>query len=181
MARALTFKIQQNVIWSYTNAADLSTPTDAKSLSWLDTNLTSGYAAINKADRLWHDTRTLTATTAEEIDVYDLAVDGGAAGTDTLGQTVAAATVKAIIIRNNSVIAADNLTIGGEASTAAWNSPFGGSDSASVTLGPGGKITMEAPSIAGYAVADTTNHLLKIDNATANSIIYDIVIVFATA
>lgn len=180
MARALTFKLTKTLDWTYTNAVDLSTPTDAKTLSLIDTNLTSG-TGKDKADRLWHDTRTLTATTSEKIDMYDLAIDGGAAGEDSLGQTVAAAVVKSITIRNKNTTAGNDLKVFGEGSAAAWNSPMDGSDTAKVVIGPGGSLTLEAPAAAGYAVADTSNHLLKIDNPGASSITYDIIVVFATA
>lgn len=180
MARALTFKSVDNITWSYTNPQDLSTPTDAKAVTYTNTNLTSG-TGLNKADRLWHDSRALAATTAEEIDMYDLAVDGGSAGTDTLGQSVAAVVVKYLKIRNTSTTAGEDLHVGGEASVECWNSVFNGDDDAELVVGPGGAITLEAPAAAGYTVADSGNDLLRIYNPNAESLTYEIIVVFATS
>lgn len=184
MARALTFKSVSNITWSYTNAQDLSTPTDAKAVTYTDTNLTGSSTSTGGkdiGDRLWHDSRTLAATTSEEIDMYDLAVDGGSAGEDTLGQAVTSAVVKYLKIRNKSTTVGDDLHVGGEASVECWNSVFNSDDDALIVVGPGGSITLEAPAAAGYAVADSGNDLLKINNPGSNSVTYEIIVVFATS
>lgn len=142
---------------------------------------TTGTAA-GQADRIWVDIdRALSGATSENIDLYDLAsLDIGAgAGKDGLGQAVALAEICGILVLNQST-STGNITLGGEGSGAAWNSLFSGSDS--FTLGP---ITpgnfFEATNSAkpAWAVADTTNHLLKI--ASSADLTYSIVILGRSA
>lgn len=171
MARALTFSNTESLAWTYTNAQDLSTPEDKKTLSRSPINLTDGTGA-NKANRLWHGKRTLAATTSENIDVYDL----GSIAEDTLGQTVAIAKIKFIRIQNLNTTTGNKLLIGGEGTTAAWNAPFNASDTAKVEIGPGGVWEMGSP-VDGFTVTDVASHLLKIDNPGSASIDYEIILV----
>ena len=180
--RALTFSVTKAVSWSYTNPEDpveLSTPTDASAKSWQDTNFTSGFA-INQGDRLWKDTRSLAATTSESLDMYDLAVGGGAAGTDAFGLALTNARLKVLIIRNKIYTVGYDLHIGGDGTAAAFSTPFNSVDASLIIVGPGGSLTLEAPSAAGYVITDTDNHLLKINNPGAGTIDFDIVLVFGS-
>ena len=175
MPRALTFSNTESLTWTYTNAQDLSTPEDKKTLPRTPINLTDGTGA-NKANRIWHDKRTLANATSETIDMFDLAISGGAAGEDHLGQAVQFAKIKFIRIQNLNTTAGNKLLIGGEGSAAAWNSPFNASDTAKNEIGAGGVWEMGSP-VDGFTVTDVSNHLLKVDNPGSASIDYEIIIV----
>lgn len=174
MATSLSSTAALNLSWTFINPIDLTTPRDAGALALTLAELTNGTGA-NAANTIWHDQRTLTTATSENIDVYDF----GGGTPSPLGTAIANAKVAVCLIQNTH--AADSLTVGGESSTAAWNSPFGASDTATMTIPAGGTLLLVAPSATGYAVADTSNHLLKISNPGANSVTYKIVVIGATA
>lgn len=138
------------------------------------TSLSSGTGA-NQANRFWSDTeRTLTSGNSFTLDVYDLgSVDIGAgAGKDALGQAWAITEVVGILIRNKST-SAGSLVVGGDGTTACWNSIFNGDDDGAITLGPGGFLELFKPGDPAYAVADSTNHLLKFA-ASGGDVTYEI-------
>lgn len=147
-----------------------------------DPSLTSGTTA-DKADFVWSDTgRTITSAGSESIDLYDLgSIDiGGGAGKDGLGQAVTLAEIVAIIVVNTSA-SAGNLIIGGEASAAAWNSPFNGSDTATAgPFPPDSFWYLYSSADPAFAVADTSNHLLKLA-ASGGDVTYDIAVLGRTA
>lgn len=96
-----------------------------------------------------------------------------------LGVAYTLSKVLAILIKNRATASGDNLVIGGKGTSAAWTSPFG-SNAHTVTIRPGGYLLMVAPDATGYAVVNTTNHLLKIANSSgANSVDYDLIIIGA--
>jgi len=171
---AETFRTDIGYSSQTTVALDLGTGSSTGALSAAVT-LTEG-TGINQANRKFEDTRTLTATTAETIDIFDF---GGV--TDPHGRAYTLSKVRKLIIKNTSTTAANLLKVGGEGTAAAWNSPFGGDDTSLLVVEPGGILVLEAPSAAGYAVADTSNHLLKIENMGSTSTIYNIIVVGSQA
>ena len=134
------------------------------------------------ADKCWYSTaRSLSGATSEDIDMFDLGTIniGAGAGLDPLGGTWATVEVVAVLITNDST-STGNLTIGGKAATTAWNSPFSGDDN--YTFGPihpGGGMLFWSPANPAYAVADVSNHLLKI--ASSASATYSISILARSA
>lgn len=174
MATNLSSTVSLALNWTFTNPLDLTTPRDSGALALTLADLANGTGA-NAVNTIWHDQRTLLTTVSENIDVFDF----GGGTPSPLGTAISNAKVAVVLIQNTH--ATDALTIGGEGSAAAWNSPFGASDTAKMTIPAGGTLLLVAPSAAGYAVADASNHLLKIDNPGANSVIYKIVILGATA
>lgn len=175
----LTATIKAVITHNHQNAQDLSTPTDSLSLT-KTTNFTYGTAA-NQAQTVWSDVRTLAAGASERIDLYDLAIDGGAAQRDQIGLTVTMACIKGLLVymANTTAAVGDQLTVGGyvAATTQAFWSPFSlGSSStqAGVVLGPGGGFMVWNPSAAGYTVTDGANHLLKIANTGSTTVQYGI-------
>ena len=171
MARSLKATIKASLIGTLTN--DSTTAKDDIVLSATQ-SLTNGTGA-NQAQRFWYDTgRTLSASANDSIDVYDLgSLDIGAgAGLDSLGQSHALTGIKALYVKNHSD-SGGNIRVGGDGTAAAWNSPFNGDDDALVDLPPGGVLLLVAPDASGWAVADTSNHLLKITDAGSGST-YDI-------
>jgi hypothetical protein len=146
-----------------------------------NTTLTSGTTS-GKADRIWISKgRTLASGASETIDVYDLgSIDIGAgAGKDALGQSWALAEAVGLIVLSAST-SVGTLAIGGEGSTATWASIFGASDTAYTTIGPGGALVLYRPDDPAYAVADATNHLLKMA-ASGGAVTYSIAIIGRSA
>lgn len=137
--------------------------------------------AANKADKLWASKdRSLSGATAEDIDLYDLgSIDIGAgAGKDPLGQALALAEVAGIIVYN-AATSVGTLTIGNKNATTAWNSWCNGSDTAAVTLYPGGVFAICSPTDPAYAVADTSNHLLTM--TSSDTLTYDVYVLGRSA
>lgn len=119
------------------------------------------------------DERSLAGSATEDLDLYDLgSFDIGAgAGKDAFGQTPALAKLVAFIIRNSPESVGD-LLVGGKAAATAFNSWFNGDDDALIVLPPGAAFMIIAPAFAGYAIADTSNHLLKIAASAAGAVTY---------
>jgi len=168
MAKELQSSVQVAISGVLTNALDLSTPEDSLSKSFRD-SLATG-TVLDQADRMWHDNRTLSAT-SEDIDLA-----GGV--TDGLGASVTFVKVKCIAIFNNSTTAGDNLTVGGAAATQFVN--WVGDATDKIVIGPGGCFLLWNPSLAGYAVGAGASDLLKVDSG-ANEIEYDIIIIGTSA
>jgi len=139
----------------------------------------TGGTGANQANRVWpSENRILSTSASELIDVYDFGTldIGSGAGKDQHGGSLALTGIKGFYVKNRST-SAGNLLVGGEGTTAAWNSLFNGSDTALISLPPGAIVMITNPSSAGYAVADTTNHLLKIAADSGGAVAYDIAIV----
>lgn len=145
------------------------------------TTLSSGTGA-NAADRIWSDLdRALSSGATEDIDVYDLAAFdiGQGAGKDASGASWALAEVVCLLVYNAST-SAGTLLVGGKGTTAAWNSIFNGDDDAKLPIVPGGWFQIFAPTDPAYAVADTSNHLLKME-ASGGAVTYGVVIIGRSA
>lgn len=128
---------------------------------------TSGTGA-NQADLAFTDTRTLSASATENLDLA-----GGL--TDALGNTLTFASVKALII----VAAAGNtndVVVGGAASNA-WATPFGDATD-TVKVPPGGVLVLADFGATGFAVTAGTGDILKVANGgSGTSVSYDLLIV----
>jgi hypothetical protein len=133
--------------------------------------LGSGTGA-NQADRVWSDSRTLAASTTEDLDLAGVLVDA-------FGATITLARVKGLIIR----AAAGNtnpVVVGGAASNGFVGWVADATDK--VNVRPGGVLGLFAPDSAGYPVTAGTADLLRIGNGGAGtSVTYDIVIIGASA
>jgi len=147
---------------TFTNALDNTTTKDALSLDLTDT-LANG-TGTDQANQIWHDRRTLAAT-SENLDVA-----GGL--TDPFGATVTFTAIKCILIHNRETTAGYDLTIGG-GTNALVNWVADSSDK--VVIGPNAVFLLWHPG-AGYAVTAGTGDILKID-AGANTVTYDIVLI----
>lgn len=182
MARTLTLdRMLLSIAATYKNVlTDLVEVIEAPSMSFTDT-LATGTGA-DQADRLWSSAgRVLTSGSGETIDLYDLAAIniGAGAGLDALGQSFALAEIACLAIKNLAS-SVGNLLIGGEGTAATWNSLFDGSDTAKLTLRPGGVFVAYAPVDPAYAVADVANHLLRIA-ASGGDVTYDILFIGRSA
>lgn len=166
----LSSKLILSIVSELTSVMDLATarvPMDfTKQLT-----LTSGVGA-NQADRIFHDTRPLSASANEDLDLA-----GGV--TDALGQTVTFARVKGIIVVAPSANV-NNVVVGG-AATNTFVGPFGAATH-TAHVRPGGWQAFVAPDATGWAVTAGTGDLLRLANSAGGSAVnYDIVIIGASA
>lgn len=177
MSDALTVRLKVALQGAFINTLTDLSVTNAEIDQQLDQAFTDGTIA-DKVDKAWFSkSRALTSGNDETLDLYDWgSVNLGAgAGKDPLGQAQALVEIAAILIyvRPES---AGNLIVGNDGTTAAFNSIFAGStdsDTAAVTVKPGGIFLIAAPGDPAYAVADTSNHLLKLA-ASGGNVTYDI-------
>ena len=169
MATALTrLGIDFILSFDYTSSLDLGDVKDNQRLSYPEA-WTDGDAA-DKAEIVFHDQRTLTAT-SEDLDLYGNL-------TDAFGNTLSFAKVKAIFIKNKNTGAGENLIVGGAAANGV--STLFSDTTDKLIIGPDGMLLLTNPSAAGYAITGGTADLLKLD-AGANTVVFDIVIVGTAA
>jgi hypothetical protein len=130
-------------------------------------------SAADLVNRQYESSRTLAISTSENIDLYDF--DGA---TNAAGETYALSLVKIIIIRNTSASAATTITIGNAASNA-WVGFFGGTTQThTITKGTATDGLMIQVNGTGWAVADASNHKLKIlNNSGSAAATYEIVVI----
>ena len=169
MATVLTTNLSVVLDTLYQSTLDLSTSNDAMKVEQTE-YLTDGTTA-NKADVIWHDTRSLNATSSEDLDM-------AGSLTDAFGNTVTFVDVKGIFIRNKTTTSTYELAVGGASSNQFIN--WVGDSSDIVNIGAGGCLLLTAP-VDGWAVTASTGDLLKINNANAGAVSYDIVIWGTTA
>jgi hypothetical protein len=164
---ALTTYLDLVLRGTQTNPLDLVTGSTSFTINKGD-SLTDGTGAVDTADLLWTDTRTLP-TTSENIDLAGVL-------SSVYGATITAARVKAILIHNKSTTVGQTLTIGG-----AGSNPFllFADSSDKYVIGPNGIFFIWEPSAAAKAVTASTGDILKIESSA--SITYDIAIVAASA
>lgn len=166
---ALTTKIDAKIVATLTDALDLSTATDpldyAKALRW-----SSGTGA-NQANKLWHDTRTLTASSSENIDLAGVL-------TDAFGDTFTLARIKALLIaaasgNTNNVNVSRDATNGVPIFLAAGDG---------MPILPGGFMLWVSPNAASVAVTASTGDIITVANSTGGtSVTYDIIVIGASA
>lgn len=127
---------------------------------------------LDQADLVFTDTRTLTASSTESLDLAGSLVDAS-------GATLTFARVKAILIRA-AAGNTNNVNVGGAASNGFVNWVADPTDI--VIVRPGGLFLLIAHDATGYAVTASTGDLLKIANSSSGtSVTYDIVIIGCSA
>lgn len=127
---------------------------------------------VNQADRLFTDQRTITASANDDLDL-------AAVLTDVFGQAITFARIKAILI----VAAAANVNdlVVGAAAANAFVGPFGASTH-TVKVRPGGFLLLACADATGWAVTAGTADILRVANgAGGSSVVYDIVLIGASA
>jgi hypothetical protein len=132
-----------------------------------------------QANRVWYEASVVLAAAGTfNLDLFDFAGRdlGKGSGLDAQGLTMALTEIAYLSVRVTAAGSGGKLRLGGEGSGAAWNSGFGGSDSAvSHDIGLGGRKEWLAWTAGELLVADSTNHLLKFLGVTAE-VTFDIVI-----
>lgn len=151
-------------------AAGLATPQQPLQLA-SNIPLSSGTGA-NQADKLYSATRTLTASSAEDLDLAGTL-------TDAFGSVITFARVKALLIRA-AAANTNNVIVGGAGSNGfvSWV----GAATHTVTVRPGGLLFLAAPDATAYAVTPATADLLHVANGSSgSSVTYDVVIIGSSA
>jgi len=163
---AFNAKVAVSLLANLTGSGDLATPL-TKTERLLEAVFAEG-AGANQANRIWHDQRTLTASSTEDLDL------SGSALLDPYGVAVAFARVKLI-----AVIAAagntNNVLLGGVANgLSTWLAP---QTTGTLAVRPGAWVVHCDPSATGMAVTAGTADLLHVANsAGGSSVTYDIYI-----
>ena len=165
-----SLKVQLNITGSQTNDAELDAVVAKLNQVWTWT-FAEG-ATANAIDRFWTDTRTLAATTAENLDL-------AGALTHVFGTTIAAARIKLIAVRHKTAAASAALQVGGHATLGTLI--FGATpdlDTAQpyLIVPAGGGALWVGPTAAGVVVTAGTDDMLRIYNGGAASVDYDIII-----
>jgi len=167
---ALTTTIGVTVDGIYTKTADLSVAADNLSKRY-GAYLASG-TGVGKADLRFADTRTLTASSTEDLDLVGVLAD-------IYGATLSFARIKAIVI---SAAATNTNSVVVGAGTNPWVTAL--NSTGTITLRPGAFIALGAGAAdaTAYGVTAATGDVLKIANsAGGTSVTYDIVIIGASA
>jgi hypothetical protein len=146
-------------------------------------NLTAGTAFDNgtsagQVDKMFSDTRTLSASSSEDLDLTGTLVDA-------FGATITMARIKGLLIRA-SAGNTNNVIIGANIAANAWATLIGpaGAAGGTITLRPGAFIVAGCGSAdaTGWAVTAGTGDLLHITNsAGGTSVSYDVVIIGCSA
>lgn len=168
MPHIVDLRVSAKITGSVSVAADLGNPKKALNVNAI-LDLVTGTAA-GEADLVFADTRTITASSSESLDLA-----GGL--TDAFGASITFAEIVAIVVKP-AAGNTNNVLVGGAASNA-FATPFGDATDV-VKVGPGGVLMLVND--AGYAVTDATGDLLKIANGgSGSSVTYDIVLVGRSA
>lgn len=169
---ALTTTLTVQAVADYTSALDLvtgSAPLNYRSR----VELTSGTGA-GKADKIFSDTRTISASSNDDLDL--------AAGlTDAFGASITFAKVKAIII-TAAAANTNDIHVGGDATNTFLTWVVAEADA--IVLRPGATFALIAgvADATAYAVTASTGDLLRITNsAGGTSVTYSIVIIGTSA
>lgn len=169
---ALTSRLSIAVTALQTAVLDLGTAQAQLTKSYV-VDLANGTAA-GQVDRIFHDQRTLTASSSEDLDLAGVL-------TDALGVSLTFARVKGLIVAA-SASNTNNVIVGGASSNGfiTWV----GASTHTVTLRPGAVLALFAGSTdaTGYAVTAATGDLLHIANSGGTTgVTYDVAVVGCSA
>ena len=165
MTTSFTGAIKLSLQGSLTSSIDLGNLSQSvnynKSYSFTD-----GTGA-DQANMIWLDTRTLTASSSEDLDLA-----GGL--TNAFGTTLTFTKIKGLMIVASSSNT-NNVLVGGDA---AGISTWVGNVNDLVVVRPGGTFCLVASDSTAYAVTGTTADILQIANsAGSSSVTYDIIVI----
>lgn len=166
MALSFTGSMKFNVQGSLSNTIDLGSRS-------YNITYNKGYSLSNgtgadQANIIWSDTRTISASSNDDLDLA-----GGL--TDAYGATITFTKIKGILVyayAENSNI----LQIGGAASNAFVNWVASATDI--INLRPGGSFGITVTDATAYAVSAGTGDILRLTNGGAgSSVTYDIMLI----
>lgn len=166
---ALTSTINLSVSAQQTLARDLCTASAPLSLTY--TNPLATGTGAGKADLIFSDTFTISASANTELDLNSLA--GGA-----LGETSAFVAVKAIIV--TALAANTNSIVIGNASATQFLGPLGAAVH-TVAVPPGGMFAVSRSDATGWTVSGTVKLLRLANSSSGTSVTGSIIIIGASA
>lgn len=158
-----------------TNAADLSTPADEVQFG-VGTSGSAGMTTVeadwangtsdSQANEWFHDTRTVAATTADNLDL-------AGSLTNKFGETLTFTTIKLIFVRILSPDGTKELYIGPRSQSNAWVGPWGDTTDFSKTKG----VFLWFENYGVGSITAATTDVLGIYNNGSGSTTYDIILV----
>jgi hypothetical protein len=166
---ALTTRLTTRLLCDYTDALDLSTVTDPLNY-YKRLDLATGTGA-NQADLLWHDQRTIAASSNEDLDLAGVLADA-------FGTTLTFVELKLLLV----VAAAGNTNNVRVTRPASNGVPLFLAASDGIDVRPGGMFLFSSPVNGGVTVTASTGDLINIANSSSGtSVTYDVVIIGASA
>lgn len=170
MADALSAEIKASLTWLFQETLDLATVSDSSKLEYHQ-SLADG-TGNNQADKIWHDTRTLSPGANDDLDLTALA-------NTIFGSTVTInlVKVKAILIVNTAAAAGEDLVIGNGPTP--FLGPFGAG--AHTLRCEADSCLLLANRVDGWTVTNVTADILRINNAGTGEITYKIAVVGTSA
>lgn len=167
-AAAVTAKIYDRIQFTQSVTNDVGTPTFVSNRPVNSIDFTTGTGDY-QVQVVWADTRTISASSSENLDV-------AGALTDAFGATVTCATVKAVQIEADAGNT-NNVLVGGAAS----NTLLGifGDATDIVSVKPGGKFMWVAPK-TGATVTAATGDILKVANSSSGTTVTYTVTILCT-
>jgi len=166
MATSLAVQVALSIQGLFANSLDVGSAQYPVSFSPTH-NLTDGTGA-NQAKQLWTDTRTLTASASENLDLAGVLVDA-------FGNVITFTKLKAIVVIADAANVND-VVIGNHATAACLM--FFGAAAHTAAIKPGGMLVAVAPDNNGFPVTATTADMLKVLNGGAGtSVTYTIAII----
>lgn len=168
----LDVKFHVELLADYAAALDLaSTQSPLRFVKQI--NLATGVGA-NQADKLWHDERTINASSNEDLDLAGVLLD------PVLGTAMTFVKIKGIFIHANPANT-NNVVVGGAAATQ-FVGPFGAATH-TIAVPPNGMLVSYAPGAAGIGtVGAGASDFLRVANSGAGTAVtYQIVIIGTSA
>jgi hypothetical protein len=161
-----TFTGSMKINFAGTQAASPDKGSAAHSVAQAVNQAFANGTAANQANQMFVDTRTVSGSSNDDLDLSGSFVD-------ELGATIAFTSIKGFLITSDAANG-DVLNIG--AGTNPFFSFF--ADSTDILkVHPGGTAMLVNPTAAGYAVTASTADILRIANADASSATYTIYLI----
>ena len=170
MPATLYGSIALQVAMLLSNQLDLSTPID-KLIPKFQFDLINGVGA-DQADRIFHDTRSIAASTNDDLDLT-----GGTALLDPLGVAFSIARLKAAIFyarKTNASI----VTIGASAAAPVL---WFGANTHTEKLSAGQLHCHVAPDATGWLLTATTADVVRLANGAGGTALVDVVLIGASS
>lgn len=163
-----TGSVKVTVQGTLTGSVDLSSL--SQNLSYSKSYTISNGTGADAANMMWVDTRTLTASSTENLDL-------AGSLTDAFGSTITFTKISGIVI-SAAAANTNNVLVGGAASNTFVNWVSDATDK--LVVKPGGTLCLMANDSTGYAVTASTGDILKIANSSSGtSVTYDIILIGA--
>lgn len=169
MADTLSLDLRASLVWLLTESLDLSNVTDHATLEYKKS--VSDGVSFNEADLLWHDERTVSAGSNDDLNLSNLSLT-------LFGHSVSVtfATVTGVFLVNTNTASGENLLVGGAGAGSAFAGPFNNDADAQVALNADSCLWLVSK-VLGWTVTAGTGDVLRIENTTGSDITYKIAIV----